>query len=64
MGRPTHALKVPSFFSFKFGGTGIYCFVPNVFSDVFPDAFLKMFAIAPEFCPIWFAQSSTPLYIN
>jgi hypothetical protein len=32
--------------------------VPKLFSNVF----LKMFPIAPRFYPIWFAQSSTPLY--
>jgi len=30
----------------------------------FQDAFPKMLPIAPRFYPIWFAQSSTPLYIT
>ncbi len=31
---------------------------------VFSNAFPKMFPIAPGFYSIWFAQTSTPLYIN
>jgi hypothetical protein len=40
--------------------------VPKGFQvlKVFPDAFPKMFPIAPAFYPIWFAQSSTSLSIN
>jgi hypothetical protein len=36
------------------------CFqhVPKLLSNMF----LKMFPILPRFYPIWFAQSSTPLY--
>ncbi len=30
----------------------------------FPNAFPKMFPIAHGFYPMWFAQSSTPMYIN
>jgi hypothetical protein len=30
----------------------------------FPNVLPKMFPIAPRFYPIWFAQSSTPMYIN
>jgi hypothetical protein len=30
----------------------------------FPNVFPKVFPIAPGFYPIWFAQSSTPLYVN
>jgi hypothetical protein len=33
--------------------------VPNVFSKTF----LRMFPIAPQFYPIWFAQSSAPMDI-
>ncbi len=60
-------------------GFFVFALFPNVFpscshwvlkfskgsqvSKVFSNAFLKMFPIAPEFYPIWFAQSSTPLYI-
>jgi hypothetical protein len=29
-----------------------------------PKVFLKLFPIAPPFYPIWFAQSSTLMYIN
>jgi hypothetical protein len=59
------------------GGTGIFCFfplVPNVFPKSFhkvslvpikfPNVFPKMFPTAPGFYPIWFAQSSTPLYLK
>jgi hypothetical protein len=31
---------------------------------LFPDGFPKMFPIAPGFYPIWFAQSSSPMYIH
>jgi hypothetical protein len=62
------------FFIF-WGGVGgdIFLFffpVPNVFSSCshrVPQVlklFSKMFAIAPQFYPIWFAQSSTLMYIN
>jgi hypothetical protein len=38
--------------------------VPKCVPKLFPDAFAKMFPIAPEFYPRWFAQRSTPMYIN
>jgi len=60
----------PVFFFLKVGEGGgiggVFVFptcsqcVPIMFSNVFP----KMFPIAPGFYPIWFAQSSTPLYLN
>jgi hypothetical protein len=31
---------------------------------MFPHAFPTMFPTAPGFYPIWFAQSSTPMYTN
>jgi hypothetical protein len=31
---------------------------------MFPNTFFKIFPIAPRFYPIWFTQSSTPMYIN
>jgi hypothetical protein len=54
------------------GGQGFFVFplVPNMFLSgsqvlkVFPIAFPKMFPIAPAFYPIWFAQSSTSLFIK
>jgi len=36
----------------------------SLVSKVFPNLFLKMFSIALEFYLIWFAQSSTLMYIN
>jgi hypothetical protein len=59
------------FFSFKVGGwKWIKFFFPlfpicsHQVPKVFPNGFLKMFAIAHGFYPIWFAQSWIPLYIN
>jgi hypothetical protein len=37
---------------------------PQRVPKVFPNALPKMFPIAPQFYPLWFAQSSTPMYIN
>jgi hypothetical protein len=58
---------------FPFGGGGRALFfvflpcsqcVPNMYSWCSPNLFLKAFPIAPQFYPIWFAQSSTLVYIN
>jgi hypothetical protein len=54
------------------GGSFLLFFflVPNVFSSCslevpqVPNLFPKEFPIAPQFYPIWFAQSSTLMYIN
>jgi len=51
------------FFSLVGGGRRA---LPNVFqsgSQRVPQV-PKTFPIAPQFCPIWFAQSSTPMYEN
>jgi len=53
-----HALMNDPVFFFLRAGGGILVL------KVFPNAFPVMFPIVPEFYPIWFAQSSTPLYIN
>jgi hypothetical protein len=51
-----------SFFVFEREG-GIFCFLKNF--PLFPNwCVLIMFPIAPRFYLIWFAQSSTPMYIN
>ncbi len=49
----------------------IFSLIPNGFPPcsnqipkMFPNAFVKMFLITLSFYPIWFAQSSTPMYIN
>jgi len=67
-------LNMPSwgaqFFSLKERGGGRTFQFPNVFpsgsqsiSQVL-NLFPKMFPIPTQFYPIWFAQSSTPMYIN
>ncbi len=35
--------------------------IPNLFPNIFPTMFQM---VTPQFYPIWFAQSSTPMYIN
>ncbi len=68
MGRLNMHHERSSFFLFDGRGphTGLFVFFPCSQSvpKLFPDAFAKMFPIAPGFYPIWFAQSSTPMYIN
>jgi hypothetical protein len=70
-----HALTIDLVFFFLRGGRGGEegCFVlffllfpmcSHHVLKVFPDAFPQMFPIVPGFYPIWFAQSSTPLYTN
>jgi hypothetical protein len=63
----------PCFLLFEgVGGGGLKKFplVPNIFSPCsqrvlkFSNAFPFMFPIPPGFYPIWFAQSSTFMYIN
>jgi hypothetical protein len=63
----------PFFFFLEGTGTGIFILffvfplfpsstqrVPKMFAHAFP----KMFPTAGGFYPIWFAQSSTPMYTN
>jgi hypothetical protein len=48
-------------------GKGIFSLVPNVSSSCphrVPKFFSKTFPIASQVYPIWFAQSSTLMYIN
>jgi hypothetical protein len=74
-----HAVMKGPVFSFLWGGRrrGIFSLFPMCsqcvlikFSNgsqvlkVFPNAFLKMFPIAPGFYIIWFVQISTPMYVN
>jgi hypothetical protein len=77
-GKAQHALMKGPVFSFlRARGRGIFSLFPMCsqgvlikFSNdsqvlkVFPNAFLKMFPIAPGFYIIWFAQISTPMYVN
>jgi hypothetical protein len=35
--------------------------IPKLFPNIFPTMFQM---VTPQFYPIWFAQSSTPMYIN
>ncbi len=70
----TCTLQGSSFFLFGGGGLERYFFVffhvPNVFPmcshhvPQVPKLFPKTFPIAHQFYPIWFAQSSTLMYVN
>jgi hypothetical protein len=63
-------MRGPVFFFFWEGwprGKGFFSLVPNVFASCphrVAKFFSKTFPIAHQNYPIWFAQSSTLMYIN
>ncbi len=68
-GKAQHALiNSPALFFLRDGGRGkwFFEFFPcyQCVLITFPNMFHKMLSIAPQFYPIWFAHSSTPMYTN